>query len=233
MRWSLLSSLLGAIAPATAGQAQPNVGDRVQQYGAYVRARFEPYFRAAGVNYPPSRVVLLGLKLESRLEVYAESTPGELRFIRHYRIENASGLLGPKMMAGDRQVPEGIYKVDRLNPNSRFHLSLGLNYPNQFDRDMAWEDGRTTLGGDIFIHGGNSSVGCLAMGDAVSEELFVLAAVTAPGDVDVILSPRDFRVSRRVYRQRRLPDWTVLLYRDIAGAILRLPKNPLDSRRIR
>ena len=69
-----------------------------------------------------------------------------------YPILAASGVLGPKLREGDKQVPEGIYGAEALNPNSKFHLSIRLNYPNTFDRRMAQSDGRTQLGGDIMIH---------------------------------------------------------------------------------
>ena len=56
-------------------------------------------------------------------------------------------------MLRDRQIPEGIYGIEYLNPNSRFHLSLKRSYPNEFDRKRATEDGWSNLGGDILIHG--------------------------------------------------------------------------------
>ena len=86
------------------------------------------------------------------------------------------GASGPKIQRGDKQVPEGVYGISYLNPNSAYHLSLGVNYPNAFDREMAAKDGRKNLGGDIMIHGKNVSSGCLAVGDEPAEELFVLAA---------------------------------------------------------
>src|SRR5690606_4961 len=101
---------------------------------------------------------------------------GVLRFVRALPVLAASGRVGPKLQYGDYQVPEGFYRIEALNPNSRFHLALRVNYPNAFDRAEAAREGRTHLGGDIMIHGSNASVGCLAMGDVVSEDLFVLAA---------------------------------------------------------
>ncbi|MFN2508264.1 MAG: hypothetical protein ABR589_05780, partial [Chthoniobacterales bacterium] len=88
---------------------------------------------------------------------------------------------------------EGIYRVEGLNPNSRFHLSLRLDYPNGFDRARALAEGRTKLGGQIMIHGDIVSKGCFAMGDPASEDLFVLAALTGIANVRVILTPVDFR----------------------------------------
>src|SRR5438094_7344225 len=82
-----------------------------------------------------------------------------------------------------------------LNPNSVAHLSLALDYPNDYDRTRAAEDGRDTLGGDIMIHGGSMSSGCVAIGDEAAEELFVLAADAGWRDAVVVLSPVDFRRS--------------------------------------
>ena len=80
-------------------------------------------------------------------------------------------MLGPKLREGDRQVPEGVYTIANMNPNSISHLSLALSYPNDFDRARAAEDGRAdnTLGGSIMIHGGSGSIGCMAVGDEAAE----------------------------------------------------------------
>jgi murein L,D-transpeptidase YafK len=113
--------------------------------------------------------------------------------VRNYEIRRASGEAGPKLREGDGQVPEGLYRIDGLNPNSSYHLSLKINYPNEFDRQQASIDGRTQLGGDIFIHGREVSIGCLAMGDDAIEELFVLAHRVGKENISVLLAPRDFR----------------------------------------
>ena len=157
------------------------------------RSRIRAHFDRAKVSFPPKRVVLLGLKDERRLIVYAPDADDALREIVVYPIRAASGELGPKLREGDRQVPEGVYALESLNPNSRFHVALRVAYPNQFDREMAAKDGRTNLGGDIMIHGGDASIGCLAMGDPAIEELFVLAATVGIENVTIILAPCDLR----------------------------------------
>jgi murein L,D-transpeptidase YafK len=175
-------------------RGKATVSDRVSQYGEAARARLLPYFREQAVSYPPKELIFVGLKQEKSLELYAVDSTAGVRFIRAYSILAASGELGPKLRQGDRQVPEGIYRIESLNPNSRFHLSLRVNYPNEFDRSQARLAGRTNLGGDIMIHGNQVSDGCLAMGDQVAEELFVLAADTGIENIRVILAPVDFRV---------------------------------------
>lgn len=172
---------------------QKTVADRLAECGAAVEARLEPDFRARQISYPPARLVLLGLKEEKRLEVYAANRNGQLVFIRTYPILAASGGPGPKLREGDGQVPEGVYRIESLNPNSLYHLSLRVNYPNEEDRAIAAEEGRENLGGDIMIHGSNASVGCLAMGDQAAEDLFILAAKTGIEHITVLLAPRDFR----------------------------------------
>ena len=59
---------------------------------------------------------------------------------------------GHKYEEGDGRTPEGTYLIDRRNPNSKFHLSIGISYPNALDRMQARERGKSP-GGDIFIHG--------------------------------------------------------------------------------
>jgi murein L,D-transpeptidase YafK len=61
--------------------------------------------------------------------------------IHRYPLLAASGVAGPKLRQGDKQVPEGVYGISFLNPNSRYDVSLRVNYPNAFDRQMAAKDG--------------------------------------------------------------------------------------------
>ena len=112
----------------------------------------------------------------------------------------------------------GVYGISYLNPNSAYHLSLGVNYPNAFDRDMAAKDGRKNLGGDIMIHGKNVSSGCLAVGDEPAEELFVLAAEVGTENVKVVIAPTDFRRNGTVSLPKG-PDWVPKLYAEIASAM--------------
>jgi murein L,D-transpeptidase YafK len=134
-----------------------------------------------------------------------------------------SGTLGPKLRQGDRQVPEGIYSIVYLNPNSVAHLSLALSYPNDYDRARAAEDGRDTLGGDIMIHGGSMSVGCLAIGDDAAEDLFVLAAESDRKDAVVVLSPIDFRRNVLPVDYDTQPAWVEDLYARLRGALDEFP----------
>ena len=149
------------------------VNDVIEAYQAPAQERLEPYFQRAGIAYPPRSLTLLAIKDSDQLELWASDGDAKT-YIRSYPILAASGIAGPKLREGDKQVPEGIYQLEYLNPNSAFHLSMKLNYPNAFDLKYAAEEGRTEPGTNIFIHGKAVSIGCLAMGDEVIEELFVL-----------------------------------------------------------
>ncbi len=95
-----------------------------------------------------------------------------MKLLKTFRVVAQSGEPGPKRREGDRQVPEGVYEIKVFNPQSSYHLSLGLNYPNAADRHHADPE---HPGGDIYIHGSNMSVGCLALGDDAIDELYVIA----------------------------------------------------------
>jgi murein L,D-transpeptidase YafK len=118
-----------------------------------------------------SPVFIRAFKEERELELYVESkTTGKFELLRTYPIAAASGKPGPKLAEGDRQVPEGFYfsRASDMNPNSSFHLSFNINYPNAYDR------AHERTGSFIMIHGSNVSVGCLAMTDEKIEEIYTL-----------------------------------------------------------
>jgi hypothetical protein len=191
----------------------------LERYGEAVDARLQPAFARAGVPYPPSRVHLLAFKKERKIELWAEGA-GKRAFVRSFPVLGASGRAGPKLEEGDWQVPEGVYAISYLNPESAYHLSMKVDYPNDFDRQKAKSDGRTDLGGDIFIHGKDLSIGCLAVGDASIEELFVLVARVGPQNADVVIAPNDLRGGRPASRDLRYrPSWLPELYGMIRAAL--------------
>lgn len=200
------------------------VEDRLAQFGARANARLAPHFAAAGAAFPPEEVTLLAFKDARVLQLYARGAGQSWTFVRTYPVLGSSGVLGPKLRAGDEQVPEGIYRVTLLNPNSRFHVSLRLDYPNEFDRRMARGEHRTNLGGDIMIHGKNVSAGCLAMGDEVAEDLFTLAAQVMPARVRVLISPTDFRQGAWLMPVAGSPEWTADLYRLLEAELRQFPR---------
>jgi murein L,D-transpeptidase YafK len=108
--------------------------------------------------------------------------------LRSYRIALGFTPVGDKERQGDGRTPEGVFRIDRRNASSAFHLSLGLNYPQRDDVIRARAGGYSP-GGDIFIHGQpNASAGkatlrrdwtagCIAVADAEIEELWRITAV--------------------------------------------------------
>jgi murein L,D-transpeptidase YafK len=187
----------------------------VQLYGKRARDEIIPYFEKAKISYPPKRVTLLAMKEEKVLEVWANNNNKNYTFVRSYNIQKLSGKEGPKLREGDRQVPEGRYKIIGLNPNSSYHLSMKLNYPNKFDLLHAKNEGRTQPGTNIFIHGKSVSIGCLAMGDKTIEELFVLSKDVGISNVDVVISPYNPRAKKLEYNKKTQPRWVSELYMNI------------------
>lgn len=112
-------------------------------------------------------------KYEEQLEIWEQQLEGgTFEKKKTISICAASGKLGPKRKQGDRQVPEGFYRITHFNPNSKYHLSLRLNYPNQSDKVRTTNS--ADPGGDIMIHGGCASIGCVAIGNDNIEYLYDL-----------------------------------------------------------
>jgi len=197
-----------AVAATKVAKAKKTVAERVAEFGGVVHARMAPVFTQVGVPYPPRHVTLIGLKAERIMEVWVAGASNEWKHLKDYPILALSGQLGPKLEEGDGQVPEGLYRVESLNPNSLYHLALRVNYPNDDDRQRGKLDGRKNLGSDIMIHGSACSIGCLAMGDEAAEDLFVLAAETGIENISIILSPVDFRKRGLPPQMPDHPAWT-------------------------
>jgi hypothetical protein len=216
------------IAPVAKPKPGPfTVEQRLAQYGEGVATRLSPMFAAVKVEYPPYEIAYVAFKDQRQLQVYARNASAQRwTFVKQYPILAASGKPGPKLMEGDRQVPEGSYKAEFLNANSRFHLSIRLDYPNEFDRRMALRDHRSTLGGDIMIHGNEVSIGCLAMGDEAAEDLFILAAQVGKERTRIVVSPTDFRVRSHAPSQQ-LPIWTRELYAELRSQLRQYPSPSL------
>ena len=121
-------------------------------------------------------------KEESELEVWKQRADGRFYHFKTYPICNWSGDLGPKTVQGDKQAPEGFYKVARgqMNPNSQFHLAFNLGYPNAFDK------AHKRSGDFLMVHGKCKSAGCYAMTDALIEEIYALARESFVGGQEAI-----------------------------------------------
>lgn len=132
----------------------------------------DPYFWDFGkVGRPVFIRILKNSNRSGRLEVWLENKgSARFEFFKAYRIAYYSGTPGPKLKEGDLQAPEGFYAISRgrMNPDSSYHLSMDLGYPNEYDRM------KKRTGSLLMIHGGSASLGCFAMTDASIEQLYTL-----------------------------------------------------------
>jgi murein L,D-transpeptidase YafK len=151
----------------------PPVEDRV----AFARSRhgesIKKHCTEAGLNYPPQQLFLRAFKHEGEVEAWGCDKSEPMKLIKTWSLTAQSGAPGPKRREGDRQIPEGCYRIVVFNPKSDYHLSMGLDYPNAADRVHSDKE---KPGFDIYIHGSDRSIGCLAIGDDMIEELYLLAA---------------------------------------------------------
>ena len=153
----------------------------------YDRTKLNADLASAGLELGDAAYVRI-FKREHLLELWMKSGDGGFELFRSYPICKYSGELGPKLAEGDRQAPEGFYRVARkqLNPNSRHHLAFNIGFPNARDQEL----GRT--GSFLMVHGGCTSVGCYAMTDAQIDEIYAVieaALDRGQGEVDVSIFP--------------------------------------------
>lgn len=170
----LFALLLLLTTPALAKDFRADQQRYPRVRGAYANAStsMKTAFEAKQLAWPPAGILLRVFKKEAVLELWGKKPDGTHALVRSFEVCGSSGDLGPKRKMGDRQVPEGFYEIDRFNPASNFHLSLGVDYPNASDRVRA--DPRRP-GGDIFIHGSCVTIGCVPLGDDAIEALYVTA----------------------------------------------------------
>jgi len=141
-------------------------------------------FAAKGLQWPAKYLYIRSFKYDGQLEVWVKNERKEsFKLFKTYRVCAMAGTLGPKRMAGDYQVPEGFYYINEFNPNSNYHLSLGLNYPNQSDKILS---DSLRPGGDIYIHGSCVTVGCIPLTDEFIDEVYILAAYAKAAGQDYI-----------------------------------------------
>lgn len=156
--------------------------------------RLKPDMDRCGFDDWPKKLAFVVMKADRNMEMWGRNRETEpWSHIRDYPMTATCGKLGPKLREGDLQIPEGVYRIPFLNPNSSYHLSLMVNYPNRFDRQKGREDGRTRLGGEIFIHGNAVTIGCIPIGDGPIEEVFTAVGMCGKENATVIITPVDFR----------------------------------------
>lgn len=132
----------------------------------------------------------------TRVLVYKES---RVMYLMHHETALASypinlgfAPVGHKERRNDGKTPEGSYTINRKNPDSVYHLSLGISYPDDNDREVAREAGDDP-GGDIFIHGGpverrdrgkpDWTAGCIAVTNKQIEDIYAMVKIGTPIDI--------------------------------------------------
>ena len=140
----------------------PESGDRVENARQRVQAGLGEHFGKP--------VFIRIIKEDAAFELWVQERNGIWHILKTYSIAGMSGGIGPKTAEGDKQAPEGFYRVypRSMNPRSKFHLAFNIGYPNRYDREL----GRT--GSFIMVHGSIWSVGCFAMTDAGIDEIYTL-----------------------------------------------------------
>jgi murein L,D-transpeptidase YafK len=152
-------------------KAIPRMGDAFKRKEDTLQKQFEK----KGLVWPAKFLYLRSFKYDSQLEVWVKNELKDpFTLFKTYKVCALAGTLGPKRIAGDYQVPEGFYYINEFNPQSNYHLSLGINYPNISDRILS---DSLQPGGDIYIHGSCVTVGCIPMTDDQIEEIYLMAAL--------------------------------------------------------
>jgi len=147
--------------------------ERVTEARMVARFNIKRLFHERGIRYPAAEMYVRVFKRERALELWVRpDDKAEFALLKTYAICAMSGELGPKLRQGDNQAPEGFYAIDFFNPRSDYLLSLHLDYPNRYDAQTGTAQ---DLGGDIFIHGGCNSIGCMALTDQGIQEVYWLA----------------------------------------------------------
>jgi murein L,D-transpeptidase YafK len=131
------------------------------------------YFTSKKLNYDGFNLFIRAFKKEETLELWVREKGGvNFKLLQTYPFCSSSGSLGPKRKEGDLQIPEGVYYINHFNPESNFHLSLGVSYPNASDK--IFSDSKRP-GGAIYIHGNYVTIGCIPITDDKIKEVYILA----------------------------------------------------------
>lgn len=179
----LTTALAFLVSPSVFGRSAD-----MDQVRNWTKPRLEKQLAKAGFELGQPIFIRI-YKESSELEVWLQNSDRYSLF-KTYEICNFSGQLGPKLKEGDLQSPEGFYYVtpDSLNPNSRYHLSFNLGFPNVYDRN------HKRTGSYLMVHGNCVSIGCYAMTDRGIEEIYLMAEAALAG------SQKFFRVQAFPFR---------------------------------
>jgi murein L,D-transpeptidase YafK len=174
------SSALSQTAATEFSKSSTKISSILNNMEDSVRKQFE----AKKLIWPPQAMYIRSFKYDRMLEVWVKGNAKEqYKLFKTYKVCMQSGTMGPKRMQGDYQVPEGFYHINEFNPNSNYHLALGLNYPNASDKILS---DSLHPGNAIYIHGNCVSTGCIAITDVPIEELYIIATHVKSGGQDFI-----------------------------------------------
>jgi len=199
---SIVAGALVLVSAAAAGDAVPT-SPRAARAEQDAMLRLTPRLQAQHLSLG-APVCLRIFKEQKVLEVWLRDASGRFRMFASYPICAFSGDLGPKLVRGDGQSPEGFYALRpaSLNPSSSYHLSFDLGYPNAYDR----AHGRT--GSALMVHGNCVSIGCYAMTDPVIEEIWTcLATAFRAGQREIQVQVFPFRMTADALDRRRDHKW--------------------------
>ena len=170
--------------------SQPSFFDEQKNYPNVALAlklkqdTLQKQFAAVGLEWPPKQIYIRSFKYDSQMEVWVRNSTSEpFKLFKTYSVCALAGTMGPKRLQGDYQVPEGFYYINEFKPQSNYHMSLGINYPNVSDKIVTQG---TNPGGDIYIHGSCVTVGCIPIQDPQIEELYILAMSAKSNGQDFI-----------------------------------------------
>ncbi len=137
--------------------------------------RLKSEFQEVNVRFPADEIYIRAFKKNKIMEVWVKPQQQDTFLLyKSFRICGSSGVLGPKRREGDLQVPEGAYFIEEFNPKSNYFLSLLINYPNYSDlKNTSSAD----PGGDIYLHGSCSTVGCIPIDNEGIMELYLLCMI--------------------------------------------------------
>jgi murein L,D-transpeptidase YafK len=173
---TLLRSALLLAVLAFLGGCVSSTLDLAEKATQPVPAKLVNTMRAKGMS-PSDPILVRIFKEESELEIWKREKSGRYALLKTYPMCRWSGKLGPKTRSGDRQAPEGVYRISAgmLNPNSQYYLSFNIGYPNKLESALGYS------GEALMVHGACSSSGCYALTDDGVSEIYAVAREALKG----------------------------------------------------
>jgi murein L,D-transpeptidase YafK len=133
-------------------------------------------------------------KTEGKLELWLKGVgKNQFELFKTYTFCKHAGTIGPKVIEGDGQTPEGFYNINVFNPQSSYHLSLGIDYPNKVDLARTGKGNKP--GNDIYIHGDCVTIGCIPLDDKIKEVYLIALEARNSGQKQIPVSIFPFKLT--------------------------------------